>query len=280
MPRPPRTAVVVPLKGGPLAKSRLSMPRADRLLLADAFARDTLAAVAGTGTEVLPVVVTGDPAIAAWAAAGAEVVADPREGLDAAVAAGLRHARGSGCARAAVLLGDHPSLRPDELTAALEAAVGATVVPDTAGAGTAVLLVPLDGDEPRPTAFGPGSAAAHEALGYRRADLDAPGLRTDVDDAASLWAAVRIGVGATTAEALARVTLPHVQATIHRSPGDEPGSALLDDGVEVVVPAAALADSGMLHVRVGQRVSVELGPDGRVATRVWIVGIGPGQQIR
>ena len=39
-------AAVVPVKGGPLAKSRLDLPRTTRAALADAFARDTVAALA------------------------------------------------------------------------------------------------------------------------------------------------------------------------------------------------------------------------------------------
>ena len=60
---------------------------------------------------------------------------------------------------------------------------------------------------------------------------------------------------------------------------DGSGSALLDDGVEVVVPAGAAVASGLRHLRVGQRVSVELDETGGVATRVWVVGIGPGETI-
>ncbi len=111
-------------------------------------------------------------------------------------------------------------------------------------------------------------------------DPDAPGLRTDVDDSGSLAAALALGVGRHTRRALARATLPGVQATIHRSPGDDDGSALLDDGREVAVPVAAVADSGLLHLRPGQRVSLELDEAGTTATRAWIVGIGPGETIR
>ena len=43
--------------------------------------------------------------------------------------------------------------------------------------------------------------------------------------------------------------------------------------------AGAAVASGLRHLRVGQRVSVELDEAGRVATRVWVVGIGPGEDI-
>ena len=72
-----------------------------------------------------------------------------------------------------------------------------------------------------------------------------------------------------------------MQATIHSIGEDGSGSALLDDGLEVVVPpGAGRIREWSCHLRVGQRVSVELDDSGRVATRVWVVGIGPGETIR
>ena len=129
------------------------------------------------------------------------------------------------------------------------------------------------------TAFGAGSAGAHERLGFVRLHLDLPGLRVDVDDAPSLAAAARLGLGPHSRAALARASLPGVQASIHRIEPDGSGSALLDDGLEVVVPAGAATASGLRHLRVGQRVKVELDEAGTVATRVWVVGIGPGEDI-
>ena len=177
------------------------------------------------------------------------------------------------------MLGDHPALRAEEVRAALAAAGEhpASVVPDADDGGTALLTLPAAG--PVRTAFGAGSAAAHERLGHVRLELDLPGLRVDVDDAASLAAAVRLGLGPHSRAALAHASLPGVQATIHRIEPDGSGSALLDDGLEVVVPPGAAVASGLRHLRVGQRVSVELDEAGRVATRVWVVGIGPGEDI-
>ncbi len=277
----PDWAVVVPVKGGPLAKSRLDLPHEARTALADAFARDTVAAIA-RGMPGAPVlVVTSDPDVARWAAAGGHVVvADRGGGLDAAVADGVDAARALGARAVAVVLGDHPALRPHEVRAALAAAGShpASVVPDADAVGTALLTLPATGVVR--TAFGAGSAAAHERLGFVRLDLDLPGLRVDVDDAASLAAAVGLGLGPSSGRALAHASVPGVQASIHRIEPDGSGSALLDDGVEVSVPAGAAVASGLLHLRVGQRVSVELDADGQVATRVWVVGIGPGEDIR
>jgi len=275
-------AVVVPVKGGPLAKSRLHLPRDARAALADAFARDTVDALAAGMPGAGVVVVTSDAAVARWVTgAGHAVVADPGSGLDGAVAAGVAAARDLGASRVAVVLGDHPALRAEEVRAALAAAGEhpASVVPDADEGGTALLTLSATGAEAVRTAFGPGSASAHERLGHVRLDLDLPGLRVDVDDAASLAAAVRLGLGPHSRAALAHASLPGVQASIHRIEPDGSGSALLDDGVEVAVPAGAAVASGLRHLRVGQRVSVELDEAGQVATRVWVVGIGPGEDI-
>lgn len=284
MATPPDRALVVPLKGGPLSKSRLDLPERTRRSLAEAFARDTLGAATTALPDAVVLVVTSDPGVRAGVTAdGFRVVTDPGGGLDAAVRAGLEAAASLGAAAGTVLPADHPALRPEELLGTLSAAEGRgpVVVPDADGTGTALLHLPFraGADVPR-TRFGAGSAAAHEELGWHRLEVDAPGLRTDVDDAVSLAAALALGVGPHTRTALARATLPGVQATIHRVPGDEGGSALLDDGREVHVPLAALVDSGLLHLRVGQRVSLELDDAGAAATRVWIVGIGPGETIR
>ena len=56
------------------------------------------------------------------------------------------------------------------------------------------------------------------------------------------------------------------------------GSVLLDDGVERWFDGEVFFRSGLRHLRVGQRVTVEL--DGESVTRLWIVGIGEGQPIR
>ena len=62
-------AVVVPVKGGPLAKSRLALPRATRSALADAFARDTVDALAAGMPGAPLLVVTGDADVTAWVVA-------------------------------------------------------------------------------------------------------------------------------------------------------------------------------------------------------------------
>ncbi|MGB3828467.1 MAG: hypothetical protein WA962_06775 [Ornithinimicrobium sp.] len=84
-----------------------------------------------------------------------------------------------------------------------------------------------------------------------------------------------------------------MQASVHSfDPDTETGALLLDDGRVLAFDAAVFAASGLLHLRLGQRVSIELTPQemaqenaggkgawGTVG-RLWIVGIGEGEHIR
>jgi 2-phospho-L-lactate guanylyltransferase len=226
VPPPNRSAgwvVVVPLKGGARAKSRLAADPA----LSRAIAQDCLDAVLGCPAVDRVVVVTSDRLTGAWAAdAGARVVGErtPGAGLNAAISDGARGVP----SRCAALLGDLPALRPRDLADALDAAgtgiraAAAAFVPDADGTGT-VLLAARSGRDLDP-AFGNGSAAAHAARGALRLELDLPRLRRDVDDAADLLEARRLGVGPHTARALAgtRVTACRRPFTAS-TPGPAPG---------------------------------------------------------
>jgi 2-phospho-L-lactate guanylyltransferase len=198
--------VVVPVKGGPDAKSRLRPPDGvDRLVLARALALDTVsAAVEAVGARHVVVVTSDAEVSAAVARLGARTEPDPAAGLNAAIRAGLE--AGPSEAPAAVLLGDLPALRASDLHAALLAAEGADCwfVPDAEGTGT-VLLGARQAAAVTPQ-FGSESAARHEAAGYLRLDIDLDRLRRDVDDEASLGDALRLGVGPNTAALLAHLT--------------------------------------------------------------------------
>jgi 2-phospho-L-lactate guanylyltransferase len=199
---------VLPVKGGPLAKSRLGA----RPEVAAAIALDCLEAVLACDAVARVLVVTSDPTMRAAARAlGAHVVpeARPGAGLIPAVAAGLRVA-GLACAGStAVLLADLPALLPADLDQAL-AAAGAqlfgeraprmVVVPDAEGSGT-VLLAGRTPAELDP-AFGPDSLTEHVRRGAVRLDIDLPRLRRDVDTPADLDQALALGVGPRTATAL------------------------------------------------------------------------------
>ncbi len=296
--------LVVPIKGGAGAKSRLHPPPGvSRASLACAIARDCLAAACSGMPRGRVHVVTADPDTAVLAQRlGAAVVPDPRLGLNAAVAVGI--AAAAGAARAAqaaqglslqndsagsgaaiaVLLGDLPALLPEDLVAALSAAAGfeRAVVPDADGTGTVLLTARRGALEP---AFGAGSAERHVRAGHARLDLDLPRLRTDVDDDLSLTRARALGLGPATSACLAALadspaTLPDMQASVHTF--DEQsgsGTALLDDGREVGFSSEVFARSSLRHLRAGQRVSIELGEGGADIERLWIVGIGDDQRI-
>jgi 2-phospho-L-lactate guanylyltransferase len=242
-----------------------------------AMAMDCLEAVLACASVTRVVVVTGDDATHdAASRLGAAVVADPPAGggLSAAVRAGLASVAGP----AAVLLPDLPCLRADDLTRALEKvgealACGASsaFVPDADGIGT-VLLAGADPAAMRPR-FGGASAAAHEADGATRLDLDLPRLRRDVDTPDALRQALQLRVGRRTA-----ATLAIVQTTVLTFDAlSGAGTVVTDDGVEMDLAQDALAGSGLRHLRPGQRVTCELvaGPQGEsLVTSVRIVGIG------
>ncbi|TDB72457.1 2-phospho-L-lactate guanylyltransferase [Micromonospora sp. KC721] len=194
----PTWTLVVPVKRLTAAKSRLrgALPVVPHEELALALAADTVRAAVACPAVAEVLVVTADAAVAAAAGAvGARAVPDrPEAGLNAA----FRHgARLAGRRWVAGLTADLPALRPAELAAALRAAAtGPAVrrfVPDAPGTGTVLLAappgVPLD---PR---FGVGSAAAHRASGALPLTGDWPSLRRDVDTAADLAAAARLGLG-------------------------------------------------------------------------------------
>ncbi|WP_405112806.1 2-phospho-L-lactate guanylyltransferase [Micromonospora sp. NBC_01405] len=198
--------VVVPVKRLGAAKSRLrgALPGVPHEGLALALAADTVAAVRACPAVAAVLVVTDDPLVAAMAgAAGGRAVPDaPDAGLNAAFRHGAEVATAGGGVWVAGLTADLPALRPAELAAALDAVTAGPAgvrrfVTDAPGSGTVLLAappgVPLD---PR---FGVGSAAAHLASGAVPLTGEWPTLRRDVDTAADLAAAARLGLGPRTA---------------------------------------------------------------------------------
>ena len=204
-PPPLAWTVVIPVKAPATGKSRLSPALADdaRVLLARAFARDTIAATRAA-RSVSRVIVVGDDASLAD---GADFLAEPvgaERGLLPAIRHGIAYARTAEPVAVAVLLGDLPALTPDELDHVLEAAGRHPLafVRDADGTGTTLATaapgVPF---EPR---FGPGSAELHTTAGFVELEAsDAPGLIRDVDTVDGLEAVLHHGVGDHTAEAVA-----------------------------------------------------------------------------
>lgn len=304
-PNPGPWHLVVPVKGGTGAKSRLEPPEGvSRAALAEAMAQDTLTAAAGGMPGGRVFVVAGDERVAEWAdRLGATVVPDPGQGLDGAVRAGLVAALDAADSAVAVLLGDVPALRSADLAAALGAAAAydRAFVPDAVGTGT-VLLTARRPALMRPR-FGPRSAARHESAGHHRLDVALPSLRTDVDDADDLAVAAVLGLGPRSAALLgrasrrtdrsvvgldaghrgdvARARLSGMQASVHTfDEATGAGTALLDDGHQVRFAGAVFQASALRKLRSGQRITIDLAEDGRTVRRLWVVGVGEGQPIR
>jgi 2-phospho-L-lactate guanylyltransferase len=205
--------VVIPVKGAPAAKTRLGPAVADdaRAMLARAFALDTIAAALAAGSVARVIVVGDDPELAG----GAEFLAEPVDGprsLGRAIAHGIAHAQ-AGFERLsrqggiAVLLGDLPALRSDELDAALEAATRHPLafVRDADATGT-TLATATPGATAFEPQFGHDSAARHAAAGFvELAASDLTGLTRDVDTVDALEAVLHHGVGDHTAEVVAHL---------------------------------------------------------------------------
>lgn len=190
--------VVIPVKGTPDAKSRLGASAE----MAMAIALDTVEAA----LMVAPViVVTSGGAAPAFATLRATVVNDAGGGLNAAIRTGIAAA---GDGPVAVLLGDLPALRSQELTDALEAAgrLPLAMVADAEGLGT-VLIAARAASAHHPS-FGEGSRALHAAAGYVELPVAADSfLRRDVDTAEQLRSIPVDRLGARTRLALDRAAL-------------------------------------------------------------------------
>lgn len=198
--------LIIPVKGQVAAKTRLHPPvgvaRAD---LAHAFALDTITAAASSMPPGHLVVVTSDRLTATFVSELAgTVLPDPGKGLNPAIRKGIDHVREVlGPGPTAILLGDIPTLRAQDLATALEkcSQFRRAFVPDAAGIGT-VLLSALSPQDLDPQ-FGARSAREH-ARSCERLELQLPALRTDVDDDEALRKAMALGVGRHTAAVMGR----------------------------------------------------------------------------
>lgn len=197
--------VIVPVKRFAEGKLRLG-DRPDRIELAEAFARDTLFAVAASPRVRMLLLITDDPTLVGDLRLPVSVTVRTQQapGLNNAIATGLRIAQDSWPDYGvAVLLGDLPALTPDDLERTLEIAeeIPLGIVADASGTGT-VMITGQPG-MPLLPAFGVGSAMRHRDLGHRLL-RGTERLRRDVDTAEDLAVARRLGVGRFTAEVLDR----------------------------------------------------------------------------
>lgn len=170
---------------------------------------DTVTAALGARSVASVSIITPDATgVAPAAALGAEVLLDPTptshpDPLNNAILVGQTHLRTAGAANIAVLQGDLPALRSDELAEAIEAARAHPrgFVADRHGSGTSALFafgVPLQPE------LGVNSAVRHRNSGVLELNGPWPGLRCDIDTPGDLDVAQQLGLGAHTAAAIGR----------------------------------------------------------------------------
>lgn len=186
---------ILPVKGRLRGKTRVAASPDFREALIVAMLRDCVAAALATDLGEV-VVVTPDPDLRNIARCDGATTLDHAGSLNEAIGAAL------GKGRSAVLLPDVPAVRPEHLLEVL-ASSESGFVPDRAGTGTTMLF----GTDLVPE-FGPGSAARHEAAGNRRIIVPECGLTVDVDTAADLEIARRLGLGRHTASVLTHAQGP------------------------------------------------------------------------
>lgn len=195
----PSYVVLLPVKPPARGKSRLEVEPARRRALAAAFALDTARACLAAGRVRAVLAVTDDATFADdLRAAGCETIPD---GVAGDLNESLRQASAEAQRRwadtvPAAVCADLPALLPGDLDTALEDAAGQPAfVVDADEVGTTLYTAPYDAFDPR---FGAGSRAAHLDSGAREIPGDLTSLRRDVDDAAALLRAERLGLGSHT----------------------------------------------------------------------------------
>lgn len=205
---PPEVDLIIAVKRLTAAKTRLAplLPSGTREQVVLAMLIDTVtAALASPGVRSVTVVTPDPVAARAVTDLGAGALNDPTPAghpnpLNNAIAS-AESALAATMANIAVLQGDLPALRTDELTEAIRAAALHTrsYIADRHRTGTAALFsfgAPLD---PR---FGPDSAQRHADSGAIELTGAWPGLRCDIDTPEDLDAAMQLGVGPTTVAAV------------------------------------------------------------------------------
>jgi 2-phospho-L-lactate/phosphoenolpyruvate guanylyltransferase len=202
---------LVPLRSPGAGKTRLAahLTIEQRAALSGAMLADVCAALAAAPVDRIVVAAGGPAAVAAAAALGLEVVADPSacDGLDTAlrVASGRLDRVGTSL----VVTADLPRLAASDVRAVLAVDAPVVIAPTTDG-GTGVLL--RRPPDVIPTAYGRRSAARHRALarvaGVRAELIDRPGTATDLDTWADLRRLGPSSVGPATAAVLGELLPP------------------------------------------------------------------------
>ena len=200
------TWVLIPAKGIPQAKSRLSpvLNEGERGRLALSMLDNVLGAVSTCPAIERIVVVTNCPQVRAHAqVAGAMLESDPsdpaveRPRLAHVVDHGLRRISREGAAQALIVMGDLPLLTAEDVAAVANRITRRCVAlaPDRWGTGTNALGLPLAGREP--THFGRADSLDRHRAAFARAGVAVeqvvrPGFAFDVDTPEDLS---RMGLG-------------------------------------------------------------------------------------
>lgn len=198
---------VVPLRSPGAGKTRLApgLGPESRAALAGAMLADVVAALRGADIRVV-VAAGGSAAAAAASALAVEVVLDAPHvrGLDGAVDHALQQV--GPVAGLLVVQADLPLLTTEDVRCVLTTDAAVVVAPTADGGTSALLRRP---PTVIPTAYGPGSALAHQRLaraaGARLAIVERPGLAHDVDVVDDLRRLDLDRVGPATAAVLAAV---------------------------------------------------------------------------
>lgn len=203
--------LVIAVKRLAAAKTRLApvFSATTREAVVLAMLIDTITAAAAVPeVQSITVVTPDDVAGDAARQLGARVLPDPtpqghRNPLNNAIAAAEETVRPE-TSNIVVLQGDLPALQPQELGEAIAAARThpRSFVGDRHGTGTSALFALGVALDPR---FGQDSAERHRHSGAIELTGAWPGLRCDIDTPDDLLVARRLGVGATTAQAIAGV---------------------------------------------------------------------------
>jgi 2-phospho-L-lactate guanylyltransferase len=203
--------LVIAVKRLAAAKTRLApiFSATTREAVVLAMLIDTITAAAAVPeVQSITVVTPDDVAGEAARQLGARVLPDPTpqghpNPLNNAIAAAEETVRPE-TSNIVVLQGDLPALQPQELGEAIAAARAhpRSFVGDRHGTGTSALFALGVALDPR---FGQDSAERHRHSGAIELTGAWPGLRCDIDTPEDLLVARRLGVGATTAQAIAGV---------------------------------------------------------------------------
>jgi len=184
--------VVIPIKAPAACKTRLRPAlgeAARRELVAGMLRHVVEVASAAPGVDAVRLIGPSRHGLPA----SVELLPDPGQGLNPALAAALPAAQAAGAGRLVVLAGDLPRLTVADLRALASLAPGVLgVAPDRRGEGTNALSLPLPAARDFRFQYGPKSFAAHSAeaarLGLELQVVRSATLGLDVDEPTDLAA--------------------------------------------------------------------------------------------